>query len=90
MSVPEFNHFNVNKNGTKFEDYTQIVQRNTKVTDNIYGKNVSVKGSIMSLQIQIDTQDDFTSYEVVVENAFGYSSNTINLVSASKFICIFK
>lgn len=90
MSVPRFNHFYVNKNGSKFEDYTHIVQRNMKLTDNIYGKNVSVKGSSIALQIKLDTLDDFSSYEVFVENRFGYSSNTINLLSASKFICIFK
>ncbi|XP_052103597.1 uncharacterized protein LOC127737105 [Mytilus californianus] len=83
VSVPEYNSYNVYKNGTKFADYTPTVQKNMRLTDNIYGKNVSVKGWIISLQIQIDTIDDFNSYKIVVKNAIGSSIYTIDLVSAS-------
>ncbi|CAC5390334.1 unnamed protein product [Mytilus coruscus] len=83
VSVPEYNSYNVYKNGTKFADYTSSVHRNMKLTDNINGKNVSVKGSIISLQITIDTLDDFNSYKIVVKNADGCSNHTIELVSAS-------
>ncbi|CAG2197045.1 unnamed protein product [Mytilus edulis] len=82
VSVPEYYNYDVYKNGTKFAHYTPTVHRNMKLTDNIYGKNVSVKGTIISLQIQIDTLDDFSSYEVVVKNAIGYSNHTIRLLSA--------
>ncbi|XP_071160918.1 cell adhesion molecule Dscam2-like [Mytilus edulis] len=83
VSVPEYNSYEVYKNGSRFTDYTDSVQRNTKLTDTIYGRNVSVKGSILSLEIQIDTLDDFNLYKVVIRNAVGSSHHTIKLVSAS-------
>ncbi|CAC5422324.1 unnamed protein product [Mytilus coruscus] len=83
VSVPEYTSYDVYRNETKFADYTESVNRNIRLTDNIYGKNVSVKGSIISLQIQIDTLDDFNSYKIVVKNAIGSSAHTIELVSAS-------
>lgn len=66
-------------------DFTESVNRNMKLTDNIYGKKVSVKGTIIALQIQIDTLDDYTSYRIDVKNAIGCSNHSIELVSASKF-----
>ncbi|XP_052103596.1 nephrin-like [Mytilus californianus] len=83
VSVPEYNSYDVYKNGTKFRNYTESVYRNMKLTDNIYGENVSVKGSIISLQIHIDTLDDFSTYKIVVKNAIGSSTHTIKLFSAS-------
>ncbi|CAG2196317.1 unnamed protein product [Mytilus edulis] len=83
VSVPEYNSYAVYKNGSRFIDFTESVYRNIKLTDNIYGKNVSVKGTIISLQIQIDTLDDYSSYKIVVKNAIGSSHHTIELVSAS-------
>ncbi|CAG2192578.1 unnamed protein product [Mytilus edulis] len=82
VSVPEYNNYDVFKNGTKFVDYTPIVHKNMKLTDNIYGKNVLVKGSIIYLQLRIDTLDDFNSYEIVVKNEIGCANHTIELVSA--------
>ncbi|VDI57194.1 Hypothetical predicted protein [Mytilus galloprovincialis] len=84
VSDPEYNNYDVYKNGTKFARYTPTVHRNMNLTDNIYGKNNSVKGTILSLQIQIDTLDDFSLYKVVVKNAIGYSNHTIRLLSANK------
>ncbi|VDI41440.1 Hypothetical predicted protein [Mytilus galloprovincialis] len=83
VSVPEYTSYEVLKNGSRFTNFTEFDYRNTNVTDNIYGKNVSVKGSILSLQIQIDTPEYFTSYEIVVKNVFGSSNHAIKLVSAS-------
>lgn len=85
MSVPEYNNYDVYKNGTKYADYTPTVYRNLKLTDNIYGQNVSVKGSVIYIQLKIDTLDDFSVYKIVVTNAIGPSDHTIKLVSASKF-----
>ncbi|CAG2220641.1 unnamed protein product [Mytilus edulis] len=83
ISVPEYSSYDVYKNESRFTGYNESVHRNMKLTDNVYGKNVSVKGNIISLQIQIDTLDDFNLYKVVVKNAEGSSHHTINLVSAS-------
>lgn len=66
MSFPEYNSYDVYKNGSKFTDYTDTVHRNMKLTDTIYGRNVSVKGSILSLKIQMDSLDDYNLYKVVV------------------------
>ncbi|VDH90424.1 Hypothetical predicted protein [Mytilus galloprovincialis] len=83
VSVPEYKSYDVYKNESRSTDFTESVYRDIKLTDNIYGKNVSVKGSIISLQIQINTLDDFSSYNIVVKNAIGSSHHTIKLVSAS-------
>ncbi|VDI07707.1 Hypothetical predicted protein, partial [Mytilus galloprovincialis] len=83
VSVPEYHSFDVYRNWSRFTDFTESFHRNMKLTDDIYGKNVSVKGSIITLQIQIDTLDDFNSYNIVVKNAFGWSNHIIELVSAS-------
>ncbi|CAG2196322.1 unnamed protein product [Mytilus edulis] len=83
VSIPEHNSYIVYKNGSGFTDYTESVYRNMKLTDTIYGKNVSVKGTIISLQIQIDSFDDYSSYKIVVKNAIGFSHHTVDIVSAS-------
>ncbi|CAG2224898.1 unnamed protein product [Mytilus edulis] len=83
VSVPEYISYEVFKNGSRFTNFTEFDYRNTKLMDNIYGKNVSVKGSILSLQIQLDTPEYFTSYQIVVKNVFGSSNHAIKLVSAS-------
>ncbi|CAG2228708.1 unnamed protein product [Mytilus edulis] len=87
-SVPEYNSFDVNKNGSRFIDFTESVYRNKKLTDTIYGKNVSVKGIIISLQIQIDSLDAYSSYKIVVKIAIGSSHHTIELVSANKYAIV--
>lgn len=89
VSVPEYISYEVFKNGSRFTNFTEFDYRNTKLTDTIYDKNVSVKGSILSLQIQLDTPEYFTSYQIVVKNVFGSSNHAIKLVSASKFKFIF-
>ncbi|VDI34016.1 Hypothetical predicted protein [Mytilus galloprovincialis] len=83
VSVPEYNSYNIYKNGSTFVDYTSAIQRNMKLTDKMYGKNVSVKGSILSLQIKLDTLEYFTSFQIVIKNALGSSNHAIKLVSAS-------
>ncbi|VDI35763.1 Hypothetical predicted protein [Mytilus galloprovincialis] len=83
VSVPEYDSYDVYKNGSRFTDFTELVYRNKKLTDNVYDKNVSVKGTIISLQIQIDSLDAYSSYKIVVKNAVGSSHHTIELVSAS-------
>ncbi|XP_063427158.1 protein turtle homolog B-like [Mytilus trossulus] len=83
VSVPEYNSYDVYKNESRFTGYNESLHRNMNLTDTVYGKNVSVKGNIISLQIQIDTLDDFNLYKVVVKNAEGSSHHTIQLVSAS-------
>ncbi|CAC5409090.1 unnamed protein product [Mytilus coruscus] len=82
VSVPEYTSYVVYKNGTKFTNYTESVCRNMKLMDNIYGKNVLVKGSIISFTDTIYNIDVFSSYNIVVKNAVGCSNHTIELVSA--------
>lgn len=85
MSVPEYTSYVVYKNGTKFTNYIDSVYRNTKIIDTIYGKDVSVNGTIISLLIKLYTSEDFCSYSIEVKNAVGYTDYTIKLISASKF-----
>ncbi|CAC5387657.1 unnamed protein product [Mytilus coruscus] len=83
VSVPENTNYVVYKNGIKFTDYNESVLRNTKIIDTMYGKNVSVKGNILSLFVKLYTSEDFCWYKIAVKNVVGCSNYSIKLFSAS-------
>ncbi|CAC5421288.1 unnamed protein product [Mytilus coruscus] len=62
--------------------YIKIVQM--RVIDTVYAKDVFVQGIRLTFTIHIQSDDDFRSYTVVVNNTQGPANYTINLSSASR------
>ncbi|CAG2197049.1 unnamed protein product [Mytilus edulis] len=69
---------------TEYNDHIRFLptRKDGNTATLTFPTNVTEK-IIMKIEIQIDTPEYFTSYEIVVKNVFGSSNHAIKLVSAS-------